>query len=75
MKYSKIKGKSDLIRDHESNAIINVNMSEYNSYIKARALKDNQSNQLSSMKTELDSMKSDIDSIKNMLKVITEKLS
>lgn len=75
MKYSKVKGKTDLIRDHETNAIINVNMSEYNRYMNAKSLKDNQVNQLSTMKCELDHIKHDIDNIKVMLKTISEKLS
>ena len=36
MKYSKIKGHENLIRDEKTKSIINTNINEYENYIKMR---------------------------------------
>jgi hypothetical protein len=70
MKYSKVEGRNDLIRDNETNAIINVNHSEYNKYLKIKSLKNSESAELSSLRSELSDLKNDIDEIKSLLQNI-----
>ena len=40
MNYSKVTGHSNLIRDEETKAIINTNMSDYNNYIMQKRAKE-----------------------------------
>jgi DNA-nicking Smr family endonuclease len=56
-----IEGHKDLYRDENSGAIINNNISEYNSYMKLKKQKHNEQN-------ELDLLRSELNEIKTLLK-------
>jgi hypothetical protein len=56
-----IEGHKDLYRDENSGAIINNNISEYNSYMKLKKQKQNEKN-------ELDLLRSELNEIKTLLK-------
>ncbi len=59
----KVKGHKNLYRDEDSGAIVNTDTAGYNQYMKTKAKK-----QLD--REELDKMKSDIEEIKTLLKQI-----
>lgn len=68
MDYLKIEGHSGLLRDKNSNTIINTNMNEYNEYIKKRNLKREESQKIQNLEDDFASIKEDIDEIKNLLR-------
>jgi hypothetical protein len=72
MNYLKIENNNDLIRDGHSNAVININMSEYNKYIELRNIKNKSSQRIEKIESDLNSLKTSIDEIKTLLKKIVE---
>lgn len=68
MDYLKIKGHSGLLRDKNSNTIINTNMNEYEEYVKKRNLKREESQKIQNLEDDFASIKEDIDEIKNLLR-------
>ena len=63
----KVEGHSNLIRDEVSNAILNVNSSEYNQYLSQRAKRKQGSERIDNMENDLKSLKDDINEIKTLL--------
>jgi hypothetical protein len=68
MEHSKIDGHTNLIRDEETKAIINTSMSEYNSYISQKRLKEKENQKIQNFEQDLVNMKSDLDEIKGLLR-------
>jgi conjugal transfer/entry exclusion protein len=68
MNYSRVKGYDHLIRDESTKSIINTNVSEYESYIKMKAIKEKESQKIQKIEDDLDSLKNDINEIKNLLR-------
>ncbi len=73
MKYSKVSGNSSLIRDEETKAIINTNMSDYNNYIAQKRLKEKESEKINAIEQEVASIKDDLSEIKNLLRRIANE--
>jgi hypothetical protein len=73
MKHSKIEGHPDLIRDTESNAILNKNRSEYEKYLLAAQIKKLQQTKVEKIEEELDILKEDMTEIKDLLKTVLSK--
>ena len=67
----KVEGHSNLIRDEVSNAILNVNSSEYNQYLSQRAKRKQGSERIDNMENDLKSLKDDINEIKTLLKALS----
>lgn len=65
--YQKIEGYTNLLRDTNSNAIINTDFNEYQKYI---TMKQKKKSEVEILKTEIDELKNDINEIKNLLKEI-----
>ena len=61
-----VEGENYLFRDTTSNAIINTNSSDYNSYISRKQF-------LQSEKERLDSLESEIGEIKSLLKALAQR--
>ena len=61
-----VKDHTNLYRDEKTGAIINTDSVGYNQYKRAKSFKNDQ-------KEEIDSMKKDIEEIKNLLRLIAEK--
>lgn len=59
----KVEGHTNLFRDEESGAIMNLDTAGYQEYIKKRNMKQKQ-------REEIDNIKNEIDEIKSMLKQI-----
>jgi hypothetical protein len=73
MKHSKIEGHPDLIRDTESNAILNKNRSEYEKYLLAAQIKKLHQTKVEKIEEELDILKEDMTEIKDLLKTVLSK--
>ena len=63
-----VEGHSDLARDPNNGAIINVNKTEYNQYLARREVKSEKTQKVQNIEDELTNMKGDIDEIKSLLK-------
>tara|TARA_B100002019_G_scaffold288753_1_gene302969 strand:+ start:1379 stop:1585 length:207 start_codon:yes stop_codon:yes gene_type:complete len=63
----KVKDSGSLFRDEESGAILNCSNSEYDSYLKLKKQKIEETN-------EMDKLKNDVDELKDMMKLILSKL-
>ena len=61
-----VEGENYLFRDTKSNAIINTNSSDYNSYISRKQFQQSE-------KERLDSLESEIGEIKSLLKALAER--
>ena len=67
----KVEGHSNLVRDEETNAILNTNSSEYNNYLAIRARKKQGSDRIDTMENDLKSLKDDINEIKTLLRALS----
>ena len=67
----KVEGHSNLIRDEISNAILNVNSSEYNQYLSQRAKRKQGGERIDNMENDLKSLKDDINEIKSLLRALS----
>ena len=61
-----VEGNADLKRDPKSNAIINTNSSDYNSYISRKKFQQNEHDKLNHLESE-------IGEIKSLLKALAER--
>lgn len=68
MKYSKVSGHSNLIRDEETKAILNTNMNDYNSYMAQKRLKERENQKIQNLKQDVTIIKDDLNEIKNLLR-------
>ena len=67
----KVKGHSNLIRDENSNAIVNTDSTEYNNYLSLRSKRKQGSERIDNMENDLKSLKDDINEIKTLLKALS----
>jgi len=66
--YVKVSGHSDLVRDPETNSIINKNKSEYNEYMMRKNIKSEENQKVQTIEDEVASIKSDVNEIKSLLR-------
>ena len=69
-KFVKVKSDVSLVRDMDSNAIVNQNQSEFDKFISLSKKKYMEKNELDTMKSDLDALKSDMEEIKSLLKTM-----
>ena len=67
----KIEGHPNLIKDENSNAILNTNYSEYDNYIQSRAKRKKGTDRIDTMENDLKSLKDDINEIKSLLRALS----
>ena len=67
----KVDGHSSLIRDENTNAILNTNSVEYNNYLQRRAKRQEGQDRIDNMENDLKSLKDDINEIKTLLKALS----
>ena len=67
----KVEGHDHLIRDENTNAILNTNSSEYNQYISIRAKRRQGTDRIDNMEDDLKSLKDDINEIKTLLRALS----
>lgn len=68
MKYSKVEGHLNLIRDEETKAIVNTDMNEYNNYMRLKNIKEKENNRINNLENDVNAIKDDLDEIKNLLR-------
>ena len=68
MKLIPVEGQKDLYRDLGTNAIINTNMQDYESYISRKKSQELEKMKIKSMEDDLQNIKNDLNEIKNLLK-------
>ena len=68
MTYLKVEGYTHLVRDQNTNSIVNTNMSEYQEYISRRNIKNEENQKVQNLEKDLANMKEDLDEIKNLLR-------
>ena len=66
----RVEGFSSLVRDTDSNAIVNVNKSEYQLYMSRYNAREKQSDVLRDTVKEINTLKQEIFEIKKLLKEI-----
>ena len=73
--YLKVEGHSELVRDPNTQAIINKDRSAYENYMAREKALEKKNSEFDTMKEELYNVKSDIGDIKDMLSSIVQKLN
>ena len=68
MEYHGVNGHSDLLRDPNTNSIVNSNNSDYEKYVARRNAKREQSLQTENIEQDLANLKSEMNEIKSLLK-------
>ena len=68
--YIKVDSDSDLVRDTNSNAIINNNKTEFDKFLKLSEKKYKEKKEFDNLKSDVNSMKTDLEEIKSLLKSI-----
>ena len=71
--FIKVEGHDNLLRDVNSNAIINNNKTEYDLYMKRIKAREKQGDQLRNACKEINNLKSELREIKQMIKEIVKK--
>ena len=64
----KVSGYEHLERDTKSNAIINTNVTEYQTYLKRVKLREKQGDELRSVVQEINTLKTEMREIKDLIK-------
>ena len=72
-KYLKVESDKSLVRDMDSNAIINKNKSEFDKFMELSRKKHEEKRKFDNMCSDLDSLKQDMNEIKTLLKNIMDK--
>ena len=70
MNYLKVEGHSNLVRDPNTNSIINTNMNEYEEYMRRKNSKNEENQKIQNIEEDLTNIKNDIDEIKSLLRSI-----
>ena len=68
----KVEGHTHLVRDVNSNAIINTNQNEYQLYMQRVKVREKQSDELRGAVKEINNLKNDIREIKELIKEIVK---
>lgn len=67
MNYAKIEGHPDLIRDTRTNAVMNTNQVDYQSYLALAQSKRDEKTKVETMERDLNVIKDEINQVKNLL--------
>jgi len=68
-----VEGKDGLFRDSRTNAIVNKNDHEYQSYITNRNKLNSEKEKMKELENKVESLSSDIGDIKNMLSTLLNR--
>ena len=66
--FIKVEGHTSLVRDIKSNAIVNHNVSEYQTYMKRIRDREQQGDQIRSAVKEINNLKAELREIKGLIK-------
>lgn len=73
MTYVKIENHHHLLRDQQTNAIINTNKTEYENYISNYERMKKEKEELTKLKNDMSSLHSDVQEIKSLLKLLIKE--
>ena len=68
MSYIKVKNNNHLVRDTESNCIINTNKFEYEQYLARKQQKQSEENKVDNLERDVSTLRHEITEIKDMLR-------
>jgi len=68
MDYIKVKDNEHLIRNTNSNCIVNTNKAEYEEYLVRRKLKKNEKNKVENIERDISTLRNEISEIKDLLR-------
>ena len=71
----KVKENLSLIRDENTNAIINTNHLEYQNYLNLKRSKQNGAKKIENLENEMSEIKNNIDEIKSMLSSLIDRMN
>ena len=66
--YIKVEGHTSLVRDIKSNAIVNQNVTEFQTYMKRVRDREQQGDQIRSAVIEINTLKTELREIKGLIK-------
>ena len=67
-KYLKVEGYTSLVRDVNSNGIVNTNVSEFETYMKRIRNREQQGDQIRNAVKEINTLKAELREIKGLIK-------
>ena len=67
MKYAKVTGYPNLLRDLDTNAIINVDSAESTNYERVKIKRNNKKNEIKKMKEDIEDIKKSIDNLSTII--------
>lgn len=70
MRYHKVEGNTDLVKDCVTGAIINTNMEQYKNYLHHKKIKEGEKEKIKNLENDISNIKNDLDEIKNLLRAI-----
>ena len=68
----KVEGYTSLVRDINSNGIVNTNVSEYQTYMKRIRMRNEQGDQIRSAVKEINNLKAELREIKGLIKELVK---
>jgi len=68
-----VEGDNYLFRDMNTNAIVNTNQSEYETYLSRKKFQESEKNRIGIIEHEVSSIKNDLDEIKSLLKILLKE--
>ena len=72
MDYVKVKANEHLVRNSESNCIVNTNKAEYEEYLTRRKLKKSEKNKVDNLERDISTLRNEITEIKDMLRSLID---
>jgi len=72
-KYMKVQSDDSLIRDMDTNAIVNTNKTEYDKFMKLSERKHKEKVEYETLKSDVKNLQNDLKEIKSLLKSIVDK--
>jgi hypothetical protein len=71
---SKVEGHISLLRDNQTNAIINTSSTEYKNYITLKRQKENDSFTLQILQNEINFLKNELSELKNVVRSLISEI-
>ena len=68
MNYHKVKDNSDLVRDHNTGAILNTNSLDYDKYVAQRKVKNKEHEKTENIERDISTLRQELDEIKSLLR-------
>ena len=66
--YLRVEGHLNLLRDPNTNSIVNLDMSEYQQYIARKNVKSEENKKIENLENDVANIKGDLDEIKSLLR-------